>query len=263
MPALKPHRESGRLLKEERIRVRLSTREVERLSQKIAHEKNNQEYYISHGWLSEVENGEFAPSIYKLYSLSLIYKRRINEILAFFGINIGNIAHEQISLTLPHTHLITDSSESGGQSSEIPAELHNRILLEKTNLVSHMFNQWGGLPAPLLQHMDLGHSLYGYVGMRDLTLFPIIRPGSFVEIDARQRKVDRASWSNEFDRPIYFVELRDEYACSWCEVKDGKLLLVPYPHARNQVRQVRFPGDAGILGRVTAVSMRLAEIHPG
>lgn len=67
-----------------------------------------------------------------------------------------------------------------------------------------------------------------------------------------------ANWSNEHDRPIYFVELRDEYACSWCELKDGQLLLVPYPQTKDQVRQVRFPRDAGIIGRVTAVSMSIA-----
>lgn len=87
----------------------------------------------------------------------------------------------------------------------------------------------------------------------------MIRPGSFVEIDANQKRIDRIFWSNEFDRPIFFVELRDSYACSWCELKDGHLLLIPSPQSRKQVREVRFPMDAEIVGRVTAVSMRIAE----
>jgi transcriptional regulator with XRE-family HTH domain len=257
MPALTPSPEAGKRLKAERIRVRLSTRDVERLSQRIAQEKNNQEYYISHAWLTDVENGEFTPSIYKLYSLSLIYKRSYDEILAFFGIHIRDIGREQMRLTLPHTHLISDPSAGVPQQVLIPDELRNNIQLEKTNLVSKMFNQWGGLPAALLEHMDPRHSLYGYVGMEDFTLFPLIRPGSFVQIDAHQKRIEWANWSTEYDRPIYFVELRDEYACSWCELKDGQLLLIPYPQMKNQVRQVRFPRDAGIIGRVTAVSMRI------
>ena len=258
MPALKPNPESGKRLKAERIRVRLSTREVERLSQRIAQDKNTQEYYISHAWLTDVENGEFTPSIYKLYSLSLIYKRSYDEILAFFGIHIRDIGREQMRLTLPRTHLISDPSAGTPQQVVIPDEIRDNVQFEKTNLVSKMFNQWGGLPASLLEHMDLRRSLYGYVGMEDFTLFPLIRPGSFVEIDAHQKRIERANWSNEYDRPIYFVELRDEYACSWCELKDGQLLLIPYPQMKNQVRQVRFPRDAGIIGRVTAVSMRIA-----
>jgi hypothetical protein len=258
MPALTPSPEAGKCLKAERIRVRLSTRDVERLSQRIAQEKNNQEYYISHAWLTDVENGEFTPSIYKLYSLSLIYKRSYDEVLAFFGIHIRDIGREQMQLTLPHTHLISDPSVGEPRPVVIPAELRDKIQVEKTNLVSKMFNQWGGLPAVLLEHMNPRDSLYGYVGMEDFTLYPLIRPGSFVQIDAHQKRVEWANWSNEYDRPIYFVELRDEYACSWCELKDGQLLLVPYPQMKNQVRQVRFPRDAGIIGRVTAVSMRIA-----
>ncbi len=162
-------------------------------------------------------------------------------------------------LALPHTHIIGDPFENTTRSVEIPPELKDKIQLEKTNLVSRMFNQWGGLPVSLLPHIDLRNSLYGYVGTEDFTLFPLIRPESFVQIDANQKRIDRTSWSNEFDRPIYFVELRDSYACSWCELKEGRLLLVPSPKSRSQVREVRFPVDAGIIGRVTAVSMQIAE----
>jgi hypothetical protein len=87
----------------------------------------------------------------------------------------------------------------------------------------------------------------------------LIRPGSFVQIDTDQKRIVRKNWSNEFDRPIYFVELRDSYICSWCELKDTRLLLVPHPRSRSEVREVRFPLDAGIVGRVTAVSMRIAD----
>ncbi len=100
----------------------------------------------------------------------------------------------------------------------------------------------------------------GYVGTDDFTLYPLIRPGSFVEIDPHQKRIDAGGWLNQFDRPIYFVELRNTYACAWCELSAGRLLLVPYPQAGNQVRAVRFPEDAGIIGRVTAVLMRIADI---
>jgi len=90
-------------------------------------------------------------------------------------------------------------------------------------------------------------------------MYPFLRPGSFVEIDSRQKKIKASgSWQNEFNRPIYFVELRDTYECSWCELDAGRLILVPCPHSGRQVRQVRYPGDADILGQVTAVTMRIA-----
>jgi hypothetical protein len=259
MAASKPSPEGGKLLRTERMRIKLSTRDVEGLSRRIADEKKSQDYYISHAWLTDAENGAFTPGIFKLYSLSVIYKRRYDEILGFFGIHLGDIGREQMWLTLPRTHLIGSQPEGPIPQVEIPADIREKIDLGKTNLVSRMFGQWGGMPVSLVGARDRDSSVYGYVGTEDFTLFPLIRPGSFVQIDANQTKVDRGAWQNEYDRPIYFVELRDSYACSWCEPREGRLLLIPYPQSGNQVREVRFPGDSEIVGRVTAVSMRIAE----
>jgi len=254
--------EAGKRLRAERLRARLSTRAVQRLSQQIAQEKdNNQDYYISHGWLTEVENGKFTPSIYKLYSLSLIYKCGYLKIMGFFGINILDAAREQRLVSLPHTHLIGSNLEPPGQTIMLPLELRQNVELARTNLVSRMFEAWGGIPIALLQQMDLRHCLCGYIGLEDYTLYPLVRPGSFVEIDERQSKVKPGNWQNEFDRPIYFVELRNGYACSWCELDRNQLILVPCPQSRGQIRQLRYPAEADIVGRVTAITMRIAEVE--
>lgn len=253
-----PHAEAGKRLKAERLRVRLSTREVAQLSQRIAKQKNNPEYSISHAWLTEVENGKFMPGIFRLRSLSLIYGRPFDEIVAFFGIDIRDIGKEQLPLGLPRTHLIGPTLEETRKTILAPIELRAKVQLETTNLVSRMFENWGEVPVALLGQMDWKNSLYGYIGLEDYTMYPFLRPGSFVEIDARQKKITSGNWQDEFDRPIYFVELRDSYVCSWCELDAGHLILVPCPHSRRQIRQVRYPGDADVVGRVTAVTMRIA-----
>ena len=258
MPAVRPSPEAGKLLKAERLRVRLSTREVERLSRKIAEERKSQDYYISHAWLTDAENGSYAPSIYKLHSLSVIYGRRYHEILGFFGVPIGDIMHEQTRLALPHTHLIGRAQDSLAPQLATPVNIKEGMDLGKTNLLSRMLDQQSGMPASLFAAKDREASVYGYIGTEDFTLDPLIRPGSLVEIDSTQTRIQRSGWHTEYDRPIYFVELRDSYACSWCESGAGKLLLIPYPKSRNQVREVRYPGDSEIVGRVTAVLMRIA-----
>ena len=173
-----PSPEAGKLLRAERLRARLSTRAVQKFSQQIAQEKdNNQDYYISHGWLTDVENGKFTPSIYKLYSLSLIYKCNYLKVLGFFGINILDAAKEQRLVSLPHTHLIGSSLELPGQTIVLPVELRKNVELARTNLVSRMFETWGEIPVGLLQQLDLRNCLCGYIGLEDYTLFPLIRPG--------------------------------------------------------------------------------------
>ncbi len=89
------------------------------------------------------------------------------------------------------------------------------------------------------------------------TLF--IRPGSFAQIHSRQRTVPPANWHGDHDRPIFFFELRDRYVCGWCELHGSQLILVPTAQSHGHTRHVRYPGDATIVGRVTAVAMRIAE----
>jgi hypothetical protein len=131
--------------------------------------------------------------------------------------------------------------------------------LEKTNLLARVVEKWDEIPVGFLQYLDLRKSMYGYIGLEDYTLFPLIRPGSLVEIDANQRRISTEKWNTEFDRPIYFVELRNGYVCSWCQVDRGQLIVIPHPHSLQDVRRFDYPTQAEIVGRVTGVTMRLVS----
>jgi hypothetical protein len=72
------------------------------------------------------------------------------------------------------------------------------------------------------------------------------------------RRIQPSRWRTEFDRPIYFLELREGYACGWCEVQGNELALLPHPLSPCNTRRFAFPGDAEIVGRVTGIAMRLA-----
>jgi len=256
-----PHAEAGQKLRAERTRVGLSTREVQELSQRIAREMNNQEYYISHAWLTDAENGKFTPTLYKLYSLTLIYNCSCFDMMAFFGINFLDVVREQRLVRPRNTHLLGSGLELPGQKIVVPVDLRKDVELARTNLLSRMFGACAQIPVELLQPLDPERCLCGYIGLEDHTLDPIIRPGSVVAIDVQQNKVRMGSWRNLRDRPIYFVELRDGYACCWCELDGNHLILIPCPESPVQVRQVRYPTDGDIVGRVTAVSMSLVEVE--
>ena len=252
--------EAGMQLKATRQRAKLSTREVERLSDKLAREKNNQEYYLSHGWLSEIEKGKFTPNIYKLFSLSLIYGRSYQEMLALFGVNILDLGSSELQMGLPKTRMVNAPRIVTNSSEELPLTSLRGLRLGETNLVPKMVEQLDKIPFALLGRLDIRNRLYGYVGTEDYTLFPMVRPGSFVEIDSSQRKIAAGKWSSDYDRPIHFVELRDGYACAWCEMHSARLFLIPSPQSKSSVRELRYPMDAEIVGRVTAVTMRISEV---
>ena len=88
-------------------------------------------------------------------------------------------------------------------------------------------------------------------------MYPLLRPGSFVQIDSHATRTPAADWQTEFDRPIYFVELRDGDACAWCEMRGAQITLIPHPLSACTIRQFAYPNEAEIIGQVTAVAMRL------
>ena len=253
---------AGEQLKEIRNRLGITTREVEEYSREIAQAENNEEFYVSNAWLTQIENKLSVPSIYKLFSLSVIYGAKYTDLLVLFGVDLEKIGKYQVTTPLARTHMVELEVYDNDRSVSFPVRFDPGFKPEKTNLLSRMVEIWGEVPIALIQQLDFRHTSYGYIGLEDYTLYPLLRPGSFVQIDDRQKKVERAVWRTEFDRPIYFVEFRDGYACSWCELQGSQLTLLPHPLSQCSVRQCAYPSDAEIVGRVTAVAMRIVN-YPG
>lgn len=249
----------GEQLRKLRIRLGITTREVESRSQRIAEEEKNQEFQISNAWLTQLENSDSVPSIFKVYTLAVIYHVKFTDLLLYFGLDLQKAQLHQLQAPLPNTHLTTLEVYDTEKTVSFPVRFDRSFDLDNTNLLTRMVEIWGEVPIALLQHLDLRHSLYGYIGLQDFTLHPLLRPGSFVQVDQRVRKIHPQRWRTEFDRPIYFVELRDGYACSWCELQDGHLLLLPHPLSPSSVRRLDYGKDAEIIGQVTAVAMRLVD----
>jgi transcriptional regulator with XRE-family HTH domain len=246
---------AGKRLKALRERLGLSTRDVQRMSRQIASEKQNQEFYLSHNWVTDIENGKFMPRMFRMYSISAIYHLPFTEVASYFGLQIADLRRDSASIQLPNTHLLESIGEAEAEAVSLPVEFKRDFRFEKTNLLARVVEKWDAVPLGLLQHLDLRASMYGYIGLEDFTLYPLIRPGSLVQIDASQRKISPAPWKTEFERPIYFTELRDGYVCSWCEIDRGRLVVIPHAHSHREVRVFDYPSQAEIIGRVTGVAM--------
>ncbi len=252
---------AGDRLKELRNRLGVSIRDVEEYSRKIAAEKGDEEFCLSNAWITQIENTESTPSIYKLYSLSVIYRLKFTELLMLYGVDLEEITKHYYLTPLPETHSTSLEVYDQDQAVTFPVRFDPGFQLERTNLVSRMVEVWGEVPIALIRHLDVRHSLYGYIGSEDYTLYPLLRPGSFVQIDDRQKRIQTFRWRTEFERPIYFIELRENYVCSWCELRDKQIVLVPHPLSGCSVRQFAYPSEAEIVGRVTGVAMRIVNLQ--
>ena len=254
---------AGEQIKDLRNKLGITTREVEEFSRAIAEDSQNEEFYISNAWLTQLENKNSIPSIYKLYSLSVIYRTRFADLLSIFGIDLDSTSKFQLAMPLQNTHLAPQEAPDPEKSVTFPVRFDKGFNLETTSLISRMVEVWGEVPIALIQKLDIRHCQYGYIGAKDFTMYPLLRPGSFVQIDNHPTRQQIAEWRTEFDRPIYFVELRGGYACSWCEVKNSTITLIPHPLSGCSIRQFAYPDEAEIIGQVTGVAMRLTPPPDG
>src|SRR4029077_8038863 len=127
----------------------------------------------------------------------------------------------------------------------------------RTDFLSRMVERWGhfegALTAGSVRHC------YGYVGLADRRMVPLLRPGSLVLVDTAMRHIENEAWSCEHDRPMYLVDVRDGYRCGWFHQIPGRLLMEPHPLSRCAPESWALPGEAEVVGKVIGVVSRLNE----
>jgi len=234
-------------------------RDVELASQQIARRFENEEFAIPPSRLSDIETKGIIPSIFRLYSFAAIYRREFRELLSFYGLELDGISAD-ISSGHPQKSHVSEAL-SNVTEVRIPTRLDPGFSLEKTTDLRRVIEQWGAVPMAYLEFLSDDRYTYGYIGAEDFTMYPILPPGSFVQVDETRNKVGEGVWRSEFERPIYFVEMREGFTCCWCSIKRDSIVLQPHPLSPVSVRVLRYPQEAEVLGQVIGVAMRLGDWH--
>lgn len=245
----------GRRLKRIRESLKLTVRDVETESQVIVDRRRSQEYKLGLSRLSDIENHNVVPSIYRIYTLCAIYRLDYVEVLSWYGISLPDLPADAMAIDLANTHPVDFRAEIGEISA--PLRLDPGVDSKKTTFLSRMVAKWGKVPLALLNTMEIKKLRYGLIGSEDWNMYPLIQPGALVTIDDSLHKVQNSGWSNEFERPIYFMEHHDGYACCWCTQTESTLVLQPHPASLCQPRVFKFPQEIEIVGQVTGVAMLL------
>jgi transcriptional regulator with XRE-family HTH domain len=247
--------EAGQKLKRARERLKLKFRDVEEASSRIAARHNNEEFGIALSRLADIENKGTMPSMYRLYSLCAIYGLDLDSVLAWYGIELGSLPSDSTVVEHSRTHVVGFHPEDG--ELQVPLTLDPGIDISRTLFLSRLIQKWGTLPLMLLNKVDLRDHRYGLIGTDDWSMYPLIAPGSLVVINDTKRRIVNSGWSNEYERPIYFLEHRDGYLCGWCTLKDGQLMVQHHPASFVEPESYAYPQEIEILGQVTEVAMTL------
>jgi transcriptional regulator with XRE-family HTH domain len=248
--------DAGEKLKRVRDRLSLTIRDVEEASRKIANRHHNDEFVVGLSRLSEIENKGTVPTVYRLYSLCSIYRLDMLEVLEWYGVKVGELAADAIAVEIDRTHTIGFAAMNIGDV-QFPLALDPGIDIRRTTFLSRFIQRWGRLPLSLLNGFDLKEHRYGFIGADDWFMYPLLQPSSLVLIDESKRKVANTGWTNEFERPIYFLEHRNGFACGWCTLNASQLVLQPHPASMCIPEVYAYPEEIDVLGQVTGVAMRL------
>ena len=244
---------AGEKLKRARKRLKMTYRDVEQASLLLA-EKRGGEFGIALSRLADIENKGIVPTIYRIYTLCAIYRLDFDEVLRWYGVPVPELASDSLDVRLNDTHLIGTKPHP---AVTVPISMKAEIAVQKTTFLNRWIDRWGLLPFNVLQGIDWRRHRYAWVGLEDWSMNPVVPPGSLLVLDAGRGKIASGGWTNEFDRPIYFLEHRDGYAWGWCSLQEGKILIQPHPSSQRAPAAFSFPGEIEMVGQVTAVAMVL------
>jgi transcriptional regulator with XRE-family HTH domain len=253
---------AGLKLKQVREELGLRYREVEEASAAISQRNHNPEFIVSLSRLSDIENKGTLPTLYRLYTLCAIYRLDIQEVLRWYGVDMERVAQDAALVAPSKTHPIGFHPDAAG-SVTLPLKLDPGLDLRRTTYLSRMIQEWGKLPLVLLDTIKVKEYRYACIGTDDWMMYPLLQPGSLIQIDETRREIQSGGWASEHDRPIYFFDLRQGYACSWCALSGNHLILQPHTTSPCSPQMYRYPDEIEVVGQVIAVAMRLDSARKG
>jgi transcriptional regulator with XRE-family HTH domain len=238
---------AGQMLKSLRNRRNITVRDVEQASRRIAEAKGDKRFCISNGWLAQLENGVSEPSICKLFSLSVIYRANFLDLVRLYNVDVDD-KEKYEPVADPYLTQLISHRKNG--DDHLSSALADRL---STGLISEA--------QPAVSEVRAPGIVYGHLGLTDFTMYPMIRPNALLKIDIDQNKPGAIAWRNEYERPVFFIELRDAYACGWCELQGNQLLIIPHHSSPAVIRRFTHPREAEIVGRVIGYSTPCVDVE--
>ncbi len=236
----------GLRLRQARETLGLTYRDVEQASYELAAKRGRPDFILHISRLADIENRNVVPSLHKLYSLATIYHLSPYQISGWYEAPFQQTFEDGASFPAPQTHLhefptgfALDPRFGWGPGSDCTG-----LMSEAPSAVRHF---------PGMSRAATVRIRYGYIGLSDRRMAPILRPGSMVMVDTAVRRIEDAEWYNEYDRPLYFVETRGGYRCGWFLKLKTRLVMQPHMLSHCAPEAWRTPAEAEVVGKVIGV----------
>jgi transcriptional regulator with XRE-family HTH domain len=190
----------GFRLRQIRERLGLTYRDVQRASLALARLHTRPQFAVHISRLADIENGGVVPSLHKLYALAVVYHLNLLEILRWYDIPLDRFLCDAVSFAAPQTHLMESRVFFSGADKPAPSSVPNC-----TGFMPRNSAECGGIENIL--NGENGHHRYGYIGLQDRRMVPILRPGSVVLVDVSVRRLEESEANGPMNTTGQFILL--------------------------------------------------------
>ena len=135
---------AGKSLRTLREKLGLTMRDVDQSSARIAEKYRNEEFAVPPSRLSDIETKGILPNIFRLYSLSVIYRRDLRELMAWYGVDLNNTPSDLGLVSPPKSHV--SDALAGLASVQVPVRMDPGFDERRTTNLGRMVEQWGLVP---------------------------------------------------------------------------------------------------------------------
>jgi hypothetical protein len=131
------------------------------------------------------------------------------------------------------------------------------IFLDPASATRRLLNAWSDIPLLLMVDVDWERGPLVLVGASDRMLWPMIPPGSLLQLNQKVKTVDNGSWL-EFERPLYLIEFKSRFYCCHAQRRGDTLRLISHAESPSPPAiSVPFK-EAKVRGQLTPIFRPLA-----
>jgi len=131
------------------------------------------------------------------------------------------------------------------------------ILQNPASATHRILSTWSDVPIPLMLEVDWDRGPLVLIGLSDRMMWPLMPPGSLLQLDQKVKSVASGSWS-EFERPIYLIEYRNRFFCCHAQRRGETLRLISHAESQSPPSTSVPFKEAKVRGQLTPIFRPLA-----
>jgi hypothetical protein len=126
------------------------------------------------------------------------------------------------------------------------------VLQDPASAMRHLLSAWSDVPLLLMLDIDWDRGPLVLIGLSDRMMWPLLPPGSLLQLDPKVRTVVDGSWT-EFERPIYLIEVKGKFYCCHAQRRGETLRLISHAESPSPPSIFVPFREAKVRGQVTPI----------